>query len=426
MKLLRPLLCLLLGLALACAEKSRSPLGNTEEPPLRTVAELTPAELQLVEATNQFGFSLFRRLVESAPTDDNVFLSPLSASYALAMAYNGAGSTTREAMARTLAIDGIDPGDINLAYQQLSRILINADSAVTFDLANALFHRQGLSMKPSYLMTLRSYFKARVKGLDFRLDESVDSINAWVKEATNGQIQEIATPPLPSNTMLLLANAMFFAGAWTLPFDTAQTFTVTFRTEAGQSVPCRMMTRNTEADWQIFPGSREQLLWYGNDTVSLAVLPYGSGKFRAAVVCPQAGISSRDLCRLLTPDRWNTWIHAAHEQRFELGLPKFRLDVDAALKDPLAALGMDEAFSDAADFSQMADPASGLFISDVRQKCHIQVDELGTTAAVVTDLWFADSIAPLVWGDHPFLFIIYEETSGTILLMGRVGRPEWN
>lgn len=426
MRQYRMLLCFLLGLAIGCSEKERSSAGPAEEPPLRTVAELTSAELQLVEATNQFGFSLFRRLVETTPTDDNVFLSPLSASYALAMAYNGAGGTTREAMARTLAIDGVKPGDINLAYQQLARILMNADPAVTFDLANALFYRQGLSMKSNYLMTVKSYFDARVKGLDFALDESVDTINAWVQEATNGQIQEIATPPLPSSNMLLLANAMFFAGSWTFPFDTAQTFTGTFRTEAGQSVACRMMYRSTEADWQIFPESRDQLLWYGNDTVSLAILPYGSGKFRAAVVCPQQGFTSKDVSRALTSERWHAWIDAAHEQRFDLGFPKFRLDVTAALKDPLAGLGMDQAFSDAADFSQMADPSSGLFISDVRQKCHIQVDELGTTAAVVTDVWFADSISPLVWADRPFLFIIYEETSGTVLLMGRIGHPEWN
>src|SRR5512138_122556 len=158
-----------LTLFVGCTDRPFSPTQSNppDQPPLRSVSELTANEQSLVSAANEFGLDLFQRIVAAEPVDKNVFISPLSASYALAMAYNGADGTTREAIAQTLRINGMSVAAADTAYQQLTRILMNTDPAVSFSIANAIWYRLGTPINPAYVTTMTSFFGAKVAGLDF-------------------------------------------------------------------------------------------------------------------------------------------------------------------------------------------------------------------------------------------------------------------
>lgn len=411
-----------------CADKSTSPTTPEPnvEPPLRTVAELTGDEKELVTATNAFGFDLFQRIIAAEPVDKNVFISPLSASYALAMAYNGANGDTRAAMAQTLRIDGLDIAKANLAYQQLTRILMNTDPAVAFSIANAIWYRLGIPVNPAYVTTMESFFGAKITGLDFTLPGSADTINDWAKETTNGKITKVVEPPLDPSTLFMLMNAIYFKGSWTYPFDAERTFSWQFRTETGEQVTTSLMRKGGQEDWQLYPGSASDLVVFQNDTVAMISLPYGQKNFRMAVICPKSKFTSSGVVNMLTPELWAGWRGGLISDDFDLVLPRFRHEYEVTMNDMLAAMGMDIAFGGSADFGGLTSTPMDFFISAVKQNSFVQVDEKGTEAAAVTTIIIATSLPPQIICDHPFIYVIYEETSGAILFLGRLGRPEWN
>ncbi len=421
------LLCVLAVTFAGCAEEAVTPPPTAPivEPPLRTVSELTTDESGLVDAANKFGFDLFQRIIAAEPVDKNVFISPLSASYALAMAYNGADGTTREAMAQTLRINGMDVKAANIAYQQLTRILMNTDSTVSFSIANAIWYRLGTPVNPAYVTTMESFFRARVTGLDFALPAAADTINNWASKETNGKITKVVEPPLDPNIVFMLMNAIYFKGAWTYPFDEKETVPWWFATETGDTVSTSLMRKHGQVDWQLFPGSGADLLSLENDTLSMISLPYGQKNFQMAVICPDSSITSAELIQLMTPEKWQQWLTLLHGGDFSLVMPKFRVKYDIMMNDMLKAMGMDIAFGGGADFSNLTTTPASFFISAVKQDAFVQVDEKGTEAAAVTTVIISTGLPPQIICNRPFVYVIYEKTSGAILFMGRLGRPEW-
>lgn len=387
-----------------------------------TIRSLTPAEAELAASSDIFGLKLFKEIARQQP-DKNIFISPLSVSMALGMTANGASTTTLEAMRHTLELDNLTEEESNAAYQSLIELLTTVDPEVRFDIANSIWYRDTWTFNEEFLQRCIDYFKAVVQGLDFSDPAAADIINAWVDENTNGKIKEIVDQPISATTVMFLINALYYKGIWTYEFDPEATVDDAFTLLNGSTVPCRMM--NQEAD----------LLYYETETFQAVDLPYGGELFSMTIILPRPGIPIDTVVTALNPEQWGAWIGHLDTAGVHVELPRFKLSYDLLMNDVLKALGMEIAFSTSqADFGRMlaADGSSPgvLFIDKVKHKTFVQVDEEGTEAAAVTSVEIGftsvDPGAPIHMRiDRPFVFVIRERTSGTLLFMGKIVEPVW-
>ncbi|QXD14207.1 serpin family protein [Rhodocaloribacter litoris] len=398
-------------LALLVALGGCSFLASEDAPPFERaeLRPLTSTEQAVIEADNGFGLRLFRTLHEAEP-GQNLFISPLSVSMALGMTLNGAAGETRAAMEATLGKTGLSEEAINAAYRDLIDLLTRLDPEVRLDIANSIWYRQGFNVLPGFLDLNRTYFDAEVRGLDFRDPATVRVINNWVKEKTQGKIDRIIEQVAPDHMMYLI-NAIYFKGAWQYAFDRNATRDAPFHNLDGTSTTVPMMT---------LEGT---LPVYGAEGFSAVDLPYGDSLFSMTIVLPAVG-AERDVNALaasLDGATWEAWIRQLAPQKVKLLLPRFKLTYDASLKQALAKMGMEVAFTDDADFSRMT--PERVRISDVLHKTFVEVNEEGTEAAAVTGVIIEVTSMPrttVIEVNRPFLFFIRERHSGTILFMGKV------
>jgi len=377
---------------------------------------LSAADERLIAASNRFGLRLFREVEDTTrDTLPNLFLSPLSVTMALGMLYTGAAGETEAAMGRTLEFEGLTPEEVNRAYRGLIQMLRGLDPGVHFSLGNSIWCRQGISFTPSFLEASHTYFDARVEALDFSDPAAAGHINDWARRATEGRIAEIVSSPLPPLAWMYLLNAIYFKGDWTAPFVPALTRSGLFRRADGSTTPVRMMSRDEAIGVRM-----------SDDQNPLVVdLPYGGRAFSMTIALPRepAGISS--LLAGLTPERWSAWMHSLRFQQCEVRLPKFKLENDLILNGALCALGMGIAFEPGrADFGHMRPERDG-YVTQVRHKSYVDVNEEGTEAAAATSvmLYGSSSRVRVVVVDRPFVFAIRDKLSGTILFLGRVLDP---
>ncbi|HZI22151.1 MAG TPA: serpin family protein [Gemmatimonadales bacterium] len=417
--IVRPLLVAATGALIAkCRE---APPGPTAGPPpiVALPRALSAAETDLVAADNRFAFSLFEEIARHSSPDSNLFISPLSAATALAMAYNGAGGTTQTEMQHVLQLDGMTLDDVDRSYQSLIALLRGLDPQVAFAIANSVWYDPDprYALTPAYLETARTYFDARIQSLDLRSPGAPAIINGWVSDQTRGKIPSIVPDPIPPDVVAYLINAIYFKGSWTTQFEKSLTQPGTFRLANGTPATVPMMTHGHEVRIAMVRG----------DGVTVFELPYGGAAFTMMVVLPDAG-GMDSLVNGLTEQRWSGWVAGLDSASLEVYLPKFTLTYGLGLNDVLRALGMPSAFCTAPspDFTRM-NPSGALCISDVRHKAFVDVNEEGTEAAAATSvqIGFTSVQAPLMV-DRPFVFAIRERLSGTILFLGRVMNPVQN
>ena len=408
------LAALLLALTLAACTS-----GPTEpvEPVLPRA--LTTQEEGLITSGNLFGLSLFRA-VSAAEGVQNVFLSPLSVSMALGMTLNGAEGATRTAMVQTLELAGLTEDEINAAYCSLIDLLTGLDNKVVFEIANSIWYREGLPIDTAFVGLNESFFDAVVQELDFSSPEAVPTINGWVDAKTHGKIEEILSGPIDPLVVMYLINAIYFNGDWTWRFDANQTADRPFYLTGGGEVEVPAM--RLEAD----------LPYYSDESFQAVDLPYGDGFYSMTVLLPQSGEDLDTFITGLDAGFWSTLLNAFTETPVKLlQLPKFRLEYEIELSEVLSALGMGIAFdADTADFSRMITEPWDLFISRVLHKTFVEVDEEGTEAAAVTavEVSFDTSVGPgggiYMVVDRPFVFVLRERLSGTILFIGKYIGPD--
>jgi len=374
-----------------------------------TPRQLTPAENYLVQSDNKFGLKLFREII-SEEQNKNVFISPLSVSMALGMTYNGADGETKEAMARTLEISGLSLQEVNESYKSLIKLLVDLDPKVEVLIANSIWYRQELTFEQAFLDICKEYFDALVKGLDFNSPDASKTINNWVSENTKGKIKKIVDDVINPETAMFLIDAIYFKGNWTYKFDRNKTADDWFQLSNGTRKPCKMMTQ--EGEFQYFSNSDFQAI----------DLPYGDGYYSMTIFLPSAEKNIDSLINEFTEENWNQWINSFAKENGNLQLPKFTLEYELFLNDILKALGMEIAFSGQADFTKMYKPG-GLFISKVKHKTYVDVNEEGTEAAAATavQIDFGGPFSMKV--DRPFVFVIRENHSQTILFMGKIFEP---
>ncbi|HEX9729072.1 MAG TPA: serpin family protein [Gemmatimonadales bacterium] len=412
-RLYHAVLALTVSALMACGGNGKI----STEPIANLPRALSAAETDLITADNQFAFALFGAILDEADPDDNVFISPLSVAMALGMTLNGAAGDTRDAMRATLRFTGLNQQQINGAYRSLIDLLRGIDPNVEFLLANSIWYRQEFTIAPAFLELNRTYFDAEVQALDFAASGASDTINGWVDERTNGRIREIVPARLPDDAIMYLINAIYFKGAWTYQFDPKDTRPSPFRLAGGGETQVPMMSQDA------LP-----VFHYQDADVEVVDLSYGGGAYRMTIALPDAPGDIAQLTGGLSQARWTSWTAALDSAELLVGIPTFTLETTLSLEDVLDTLGMGVAFCDSgtADFSALypaAQPGQ-VCITSVKHKTYVDVNEEGTEAAAVTAVEVGTVSAPLaVWVDRPFVFVIRERLSGTIVFMGRVMNP---
>ncbi len=411
MKMHRIITVILLGSFLVGCSSSPTDPGRRTLP-----RALSEQEVELIASDNIFGLKLFRAIAE-AEGDTNIFISPLSISMALGMTLNGAAGETYTTMKETLELAGLTEEEINQAYRSLIELLTNLDPKVIFEIANSIWYRDSFPIEQSFIDVNREYFDAEVEGLDFNDPGAADIINAWVDAKTNGRIEEIVDRPIDPLTMMFLINAIYFKGDWTYRFSESDTEIRPFTLADGSTRQVPMMFIEDVT----FAKSRGE----NYEAVDLA---YGDSLFTMTVIRPDAGVDIDSFIADFDSDEWARLCGAWHHEKFGLfGMPKFTLEYEITLNDVLKALGMEIAFDDyLADFTRMyvEEGQPNLFISEVKHKTFINVDEKGTEAAAVTSVEMGSRSMPdSLIIDRPFLFVIRERCSGTILFIGKMMDP---
>ena len=362
----------------------------------------------VASANTAFGFKLLTDLQKRQP-DTNIMISPLSISIALTMTYNGAAGETQRAMADVLEIESLGIDTVNHSNAALRDSLENTDPKVEIAIANSIWARQGVNFSPSFLDRNREFFEAEIGSLNFNDPQATEIINGWVDTNTNGKIDQIVRRIDP-RTLIVLINAIYFKGSWQKEFDKSATRDSIFHLSDGSEKQVSMMHRT--GAYPYFRGSNFEA----------AQLPYGDGRVSMYVFLPSHDSNLNDFIGQLNAQNWAEWVSQFQEltDDSEMALPRFKLEYEVQLNDALTALGMGIAFGTGADFSGMG---TQLFISEVRHKTMMEVNEKGTEAAAVTAVFGIESAPPVFRVDHPFFFAIHDDRTQTILFMGIVLEP---
>ena len=362
----------------------------------------------VASANTTFGFKLLADLQKRQP-DTNIMISPLSISIALTMTYNGAAGETQRAMANVLEIESLGINTVNRSNAALRNSLENTDPEVEIAIANSIWSRQGVEFNPSFLNRNREFFEAEIGSLNFNDPQAPEVINGWVETNTNGKIKQIVQRIDPG-TLIFLINAIYFKGSWQKEFDKSATRDGIFYLSNGNEKRVQMMYRKGA-----YPHFR-------GDNFEAARLPYGDGKVSMYVFLSNRDSNLNDFIEQLSAQNWFSWMSQFQETTddSEMILPRFELEYEVKLNDTLTALGMGIAFGMGADFSGMG---TQLFISEVRHKTIIEVNEEGTEAAAVTAVVGVKSLPPAFRVDRPFFFAIHDDRTQTILFMGIVTEP---
>ena len=397
---------LILLLSFSC---EKEPVPNTDPKPIT----VTGKSKKVIAAGNRFGFEIFREIMEKEDQDKNLMISPLSTEMALSMTYNGAGGETKKAFEEVLHVNDMPLGDLNQTMYDLREALTTVDPLVTMEIANSIWYRMGFHVEDAFLDINRKYYDAEVKALDFNDPESVHTINGWVDDKTHHKIPEIIDQIDPMSVMFLI-NAIYFNGTWKYRFDKENTHPMDFHVTPDRTIQVDMM--NQKGDF----------LFTNNELFSAIELPYGRGNFSMVFLLPKPDKTLQELADSLTPENWENWTGSFQTKNdFEIYVPKFTFDYKKKLNDALQAMGLEIAFSGNADFSGI-NPDADLYISEVRHKTFIKVDEKGTEAAAVTSVEIRlTSVGPEAAFilNRPFLFVIKEKFTNAILFIGRVSEP---
>jgi len=375
-------------------------------------------EHKLASANTGFAFKLLKQLAKDQPAK-NIFVSPFGVSTVLEMVGNGAGGQTKTEMQQVLGTTGLAQDSANAAVQRINQSLNKPDTNNILTIANAIWYQKGIPAKPSFVSCNQQFFGATVDALDFTNAHSVGVINSWASEKTHGKITHIADGMMSPPPDLFLANAVYFKGKWADPFDRGSTKDKAFHLRNGSQKQVPMMEKSRKFTYRRGAGYQA------------VRLPYEGWSLAMYVFLPDPGSSPEKLVGIMTGDKWESVTRPGFEDRDgTVVLPKFKLEYGVELEKPLKALGMNVAFNPfgAADFSGIS--SQPLYISAVRQRSFVEVNEEGTEATAVTGISAPMSSAPgnppppfKMVMDRPFLFLIEDEQTGTILFMGIIFDP---
>lgn len=366
----------------------------------------------IAEANNVLGMKLLKDL--SARAEGNIFVSPTSLYMALAMVYNGTDGATKDEIAQVLEAEGLSAEEMNRANASLVTKLASDSEEIELNIANSIWVKDGYTFLESFTDSSQDYYNAKIETIDITDPASADAINDWVSDATNGKIKEMASNPLPGNLVAMLLNAIYFNGTWQYPFSEDETRQQSFHLRDGSTTQVPLMSLD------------EQFAYFETDSFQAIALPYGDGEMNMHVFLPPETSSLDEFKGAMTEEHWADWMERFEMKQGNVMLPKFEMEYEVNLNDPLKEMGMETAFS-SVDLSKMFESSSGLYISEVKQKSFLNVSERGTEAAAATSVAVGESGPPEsqfeMKVNRPFFFAITDEETGVILFMGSIENP---
>ncbi len=378
--------------------------------------------MSMPQAIDALNADLYARLKANK---GNLLFSPASIEIALAMTAGGARGETATQMQTTLHL-GSDPAATNQAAAALLGAWSQkSEKGPTLAVANRLWGQQGYAFLPEFLTTTKAAYGAELGTLDFKknADASRKAINTWVADKTNHKITDLLPQgSVTPTTRLVLTNAVYFKGAWRTPFDKKKTNGDTFVLATGGKVTASQMHATLHEGQYVDVGEFEVLS-----------IPYaGDAQHHLSMVValPKAGKKLDVVEASLDATSVSKWVAAEHAARVNLTLPRFKTTGKFELEGTLGQMGMPDAFTPKADFSGIAQKgAEPLEISAVVHKAYVDVNEEGTEAAAATGVAMRTTAAMVepktvdFKVDHPFLFFIRDDSSGTVLFTGRIEDP---
>jgi serpin B len=425
--------CVVVGILAICFGES----GKTNAPPKMQFSAAPAADITVLAGDNNAcAVDLYGRL---ARQPGNLFFSPYSISSALAMTYAGARGQTAAQMARSLHFSLPDE-QLHAAFGTLLADWTaggaGAKRPYTLDINNAVWGQKGMQYTPGFTQLLEKYYGVELRDGNFisAADQARGDINNWADQKTHGQIPD-AMPPgvLNDRTRLVLVNSIYFKGDWAEQFKKDQTHDQPFYLDGQNQMQAPLMYHEfLQSPERGRVESAGDCRGMENDQLQMVELSYVGDKLSMIVLLPRKTDGLSELESKLTDQNLAAWIGQLHNCWAQVYLPKFKMETNYDLVEPLQLMGMTYAFDGrSADFSGMA-AIKTLHITDVIHKAKVDVDEEGTEAAAVTEVTMGITILarpitpqqPMVFrADHPFVFLIRDRDSGAILFMGRVARP---
>ncbi|MBR1789611.1 MAG: serpin family protein [Bacteroidaceae bacterium] len=369
--------------------------------------DLTSDEKQWVAQSNDFSYRLFRKL----RTEKSKVLSPLSVTYVLGMLNNGAAGQTQKEISEVLGFESVEAQ--NAFCQKMTDELATAslaDNTTKTLFSNTIFVNRGMGfqLQKDFTDAANLYYNATPSARDFADGETLDVINQWSSDHTEGMIEKIINKEeFNPRAVSYLLNAIYFKGAWSTPFEVGNTQEESFN--GGEKVP--MMHKEYA-----------ELLYGENALCQSVVLPYGNGTYQMQVYLPRKGTSLEELLEHLSAKDWKLYLGS---YMVDLKLPRFETETNEKLEQTMAYLGMPLAFDPGrADFSRLCvnDYEGNIYISMMKQVAKIKLDEQGTEAAAVTIIGTETTGIPeeaTFHANRPFFYTISEQSTGLILFMGQ-------
>ncbi len=369
---------------------------------------------KLVNGNTAFAIDLYRQITQPGK---NLFFSPYSISIALAITFAGARGETERQMAEVMHF----PSELQPIHGQFSELEAQLQKSqqagqVVLRSANALYPQKGYEILPSFLQIVKANYGVAIELMDYvsNSEGSRSAINEWVEAETENKIKNlIPSGTLNSLTRLILVNAIYFKGDWQNAFNTENTRVSTFWVSPDRSQDVQMMSQTDRFEY--------------SETVEMQLLrlPYND-RFSMVVLLPREGVLIEQIETRLSVENLRSWCDRMNWEAVAVNLPRFKLDCDCLLTAVLQQLGMTDAFDDVADFSGMTEPTD-LVLSHVLHKAFVEVNEEGTEAAAATAvIMMARCLPPPPTpfiADRPFIFLIQEKMTGSILFMGKLADP---
>ena len=421
MKAIKPILILLMSIIVSTNSLAMNNTAEKENMSIKII----------VNGNNEFALRLFAKLQS---TKGNLFFSPYSISTALAMTFAGARGQTESQMAEVLHF----PVSANQRMDSTSKSMLDRQQfaadfgkiikdlnnrgqkgAYTLTVANALWGQKGYEFLKEFQELIEKSYDGRLNEADFvRAAEAArKTINDWVEKKTNGKIKNlISQGVLNSMTRLVLTNAIYFKGNWASQFKVDRTKDAPFTLTDGQKIDVPMMNQKAEFGYM------------ETDDFQALEMPYVDQELSMVILLPKKFDALGEFEITFIQDNLTQWLTKIHKREVVVFVPKFKMTSQFSLASVLQSMGMTDAFSSDANFSGM-DGKRDLFISAVIHKAYVEVNEEGTEAAAATGVVMrltsvGPTPTPVFRADHPFLFLIRDNLTGSILFIGRVANPK--
>ncbi len=371
---------------------------------------LTKAEEELVVASNGFGFSIASKI-----EDKSFIFSPLSATILLGMLEEGAEGETAAEISRVLGFGDAGRQQINSFCRNMMVITDKGEDAVV-KMANALMLNEQSILRESYIRVSKEYYDAEAVNLDFASPKSLDYINGWAREKTNGLIPYLLDE-INASAFAYVMNALYFKSPWHKMFN--------------RSIPdCDFTTASGKVEKVSMLRQREAFNYVETAEARAVNMLYKGGNYQMTVILPAEGKTTEELLGLLGDGLFDRIRQSWKGTDVRLSIPTFEVSSETGLKDILKAMGMKKAFDDVADFSRMTDKA--VYVEDIFQKTKINVEEKGTEAAAVSVAIIEEVSSPgvppeeipdpiIFTADRPFVFIVSERSTNAVLFVGVFG-----